>query len=413
MKGPYSEITVIVCITLYLVLLSLIAMVGEKHFQKLKGRGLDRFIYVLAAGVYCTSWTFYGCIGNCAKAGYSFLGLFIGPSIFALTWWVFLRKVVRVCREFNVTSVPDLLSIRYGRSGLIAVVSTLFLLVAIVPYIALQLRAIEISLDIIAGTKLFRKYVDPTFLVTLYLAAFALIFGGRYLDLAKRQGGILTAIAFESVVKLVIFLIAGAVIVYSFGGGLEKIYQRAARDPELVNILSLSSSPGTAFGRWFAFMVIAIFNVIVLPRQFHVIVVQNTDETHVKTLSWLFPLYILLINIFVIPVALYGRLAGLPPSLGDRFILSIPLSEGRHLLSLFIFLGGFSAATAMVIVSTIALGKMLANNIFFPVLLWLRKESQTYQQLLMTARASMLLVLFLGYLYAVAMSRQSVLMEIG
>ncbi len=413
MKGPFSEITVILVITLYFFLLSLIASLGERYFHYFRSKGWDRYIYVLAAGVYCTSWTFYGCIGNCAHSGYTFLALFIGPSIFALTWWVFLRKVIRVCREFSVTSVPDLLSIRYGRSSMIGIVSTLFLLVAIVPYIALQLRAIRITLDLIGGASVLRDYVSPTFLITVYLAIFALAFGGRYLDLAKRQGGILSAIAFESVVKILIFLVAGAFIVFSVSGGLTKVYSKALESPELSALLNLSTSPGSAYGRWMAFMLIAVFDVVILPRQFHVLVVQNTDEKHVKTLMWMFPLYMLIINAFVIPVALSGRLLGLSPEMGDRYILSIPLMMGKKLLSLFVFLGGFSAATAMVIVSTIALGKMLANNIFFPIILRLRKESQTYQQLLFTARVSMLLVIFLGYLYTVGMSRQSVLMEIG
>ena len=212
MPGPLFEGSfVLAVVTGYLLLLFGIGYLGERKFDALRARGLDRYVYVFSAGVYCTSWTFYGCIGNAAQTGPSFLALFIGPSVFALSWWTVLRKLVRFCRTHNVTSVPDLLSVRYGGTPWLGALATLFLVIGSVPYISLQLRAVAISYDTIAGSPGggLTAAVDPMLLVALFLAAFALFFGGRYLDFTRPQGGVLTAVATESVVKLVILLAAG------------------------------------------------------------------------------------------------------------------------------------------------------------------------------------------------------------
>ncbi len=177
---------VLLLVTAYLLLLFGIGFLGERRFDRFRERGWDRYIYVFAAGVYCTSWTFYGCIGNAAQSGASFLGLFLGPSIFAFGWWFFLRKLVRVCRERNVTSVPDYLTVRYGRHGWIGPLATVLLVVGIVPYISLQLRAVSISFDLVAGPAAgITRVIEPMLLVSLFLGGFALVFGSRYLDFTK------------------------------------------------------------------------------------------------------------------------------------------------------------------------------------------------------------------------------------
>ncbi len=404
----------LVLVTAYLLGLFGIGYLGERHFHALKARGLDRYIYVFAAGVYCTSWTFYGCIGNAAEYGPSFLGLFIGPSVFALGWWFYLRKLVRVCRAHDITSVPDFLSVRYGESGWIGPIATLLLVVGSVPYISLQLRAVSISVDLLAGPASGRiSFVEPMLLVSLFLGAFALFFGGRYLDFTRPQGGLLTAVAVESVLKLVIFLAAGLFICYGIFDGIGEIYGRALAHPEWSRLATLGGTPGNGYARWMAYIGIAVIDVVLLPRQFHIFVVQNRDEQHIRTAMWLFPLYLLLINLFVIPIAFGGLLLGLPPSAGDKYILSIPMLQGHRALSVVVFLGGFSAATAMVLVSSVALGKMVANNLVIPAILRLRKGFHGYRSLLAAARVSMLVVIALGYLYAREMSRNMVLMEIG
>ena len=415
MPAPlFSAPAVLALITAYLLLLFGIGYVGERRFDAIRARGLDRYIYVFAAGVYCTSWTFYGCIGNAATFGASFLGLFVGPSIFALGWWFFLRKLVRVCRAHNITSVPDFLSSRYGGYSWIGPASTVLLVVGSVPYISLQLRAVSISFDLIAGPVAGRfAFAEPMLLVSLFLGAFALVFGGRYLDFTKPQGGLLTAVAVESVVKILIFIGAGLFVCYGVFDGMGDIYSRVLSHPEWRKLATLKDSPGNGYSRWVAYMVIAVIDVILLPRQFHIFVVQNGDEKHIKTAMWLFPLYLLAINLFVIPIAFGGLLLGLPPSAGDKYILSIPMLAGRQGLSLLVFLGGFSAATAMVVVSSVALGKMVANNLVIPAILRMRKGFHAYAYMLAAARASMLVVLVLGYLYAKLMSRNMVLMEIG
>lgn len=415
MPAPlFRESVVLLVAVCYLFLLFGVGYLAERKFDRLRTLGLDRYIYVLAAGVYCTSWTFYGCIGNAAQYGLSFLGLFVGPSVFALAWWIVLRKLVQVCRAGNITSVPDFLDVRYGGSGWIGPVSTLALVVGSVPYISLQLQAVSISVHLISGAAgSGAASIDPMLLVSLFMAAFALFFGGRYLDFTKQQGGLLTAVAVESVVKILIFVAVGLFVCYGVFGGVTDIYSKAASDPALSALATLSGPRGTGIARWTAFVAIAVIDVILLPRQFHVLVVQNGDLRHIRTAMWMFPLYLLLINLFVVPIALGGLLLGMPAPAGDKYILAIPMLSGRRALSLLVFLGGFSAATAMVMVSSVALGKMVANNLLIPAMLKARRGFHAYRYLLATARISMLGVILLGYLYARVMSRNMVLMEIG
>ncbi len=416
MPGPlFDGSFVLAVMTGYLLLLFGIGYLGERKFDALRARGLDRYIYVFSAGVYCTSWTFYGCIGNAAQTGPSFLALFIGPSVFALSWWAVSRKLVRFCRTRNVTSVPDLLSVRYGGTPWLGALATLFLVIGSVPYISLQLQAVSISYGMIAGSKGggLAASVDPMLLVALFLAAFALFFGGRYLDFTRPQGGVLTAVATESVIKLVILLAAGLFVSYGVFDGLGDISSRILSHPDWKRLTGLSGGVGNGYARWSAFFMIAVIDVFLLPRQFHVFVVQNGDESHIKTAMWMFPLYLLLINLFIIPIAFGGLLLGLPPAAGDKYILAIPMLSGHRVFSLLVFLGGFSAATAMVVVSSVALGKMVANNIVIPGILRARKGFHAYGYLLAATRASMLAVILLGYLYAQLMSYNAALMEIG
>jgi len=250
-------------------------------------------------------------------------------------------------------------------------------------------------------------------LVSLCMGAFALFFGGRYLDFTKRQGGLLTAVAVESVVKIVIFLGVGVFVCWGVFGGPGEIFGKILSHPDWRRLATLGDAPGNGYSRWMAYVAIAVIDVILLPRQFHVFVVQNGDENHIKTAMWMFPLYLLLINLFVVPIAFAGLILGLPASLGDKYILAIPMLAGHKALSLVVFLGGFSAATAMVMVSSVALGKMVANNLVIPGILKARRGFHAYGYLLAAARVSMLVVIVLGYLYARLMSRNMVLMEIG
>lgn len=415
MPAPvFSGSVVLFLITGYLLLLFGVGYLGERKFERFRALGWDRYIYVFAAGVYCTSWTFYGCIGNAAQSGVSFLGLFLGPSIFAFGWWFFLRKLVRVCKEKNVTSVPDYLSVRYGRHTWIGPLATILLVVGIVPYISLQLRAVAVSFDLIAGPAAgITRVVEPMLLVSLFLGGFALFFGSRYLDFTKRQGGLLTAVAMESIVKLFILLLAGVFVCWGVFDGPGDIFGRILTHPDYSRLATLRDSPGNGYSRWMAYLVVSVIVVILLPRQFHVLVVQNGDERHLRTAMWMFPLYLFLINLFVIPIAFGGLLLGLPPEGGDKYILSIPMLAGSGAVSLLVFLGGFSAATAMVMVSSVAMGKMVANNLLTPLILKARRGFHAYGTLLAVARASMIGIIALGYLYAKLMSRNMVLMEIG
>src|SRR5262245_41580276 len=367
--------------------------------------------YVLTASVYCTAWTFYGSVGLAAHRGVEFLTIYLGPALVALLWPLLLRRLVRVVKEQRITSVSDFIASRYGKSAPLGALVAVLMALGLIPYIALQLQAVSESFTLMLGRETILDVFDPTLLVAVVLGVFGILFGARNPDFTRIQRGLLSAVAVESVVKLLAFLTAGAYVTWGLFGGFGDIFTRVLADPELARLVTLGTPPSASFARWAALLFVSMMAVMFLPRQFHVLVVQNQDEGHVTAAAWMFPLYLLLINLFVLPFAFAGLML-LPRGQADHFVLLLPLSAGAQALSVLVFLGGFSAATAMIVVDSLAISKMLTNDIVVPILLRNRSRD-IYRASLHAMRCCILLVVFFGFVWAMMARGQFLLVEMG
>ncbi|MES2684160.1 MAG: hybrid sensor histidine kinase/response regulator [Pseudomonadota bacterium] len=329
------------------------------------------WVYSLALGVYCTSWTFYGAVGRAAGSGWDFLPIYLGPLLVFMFGAPLLARIIAVSKRHNITSIADFIGARYGRHQRLAMLATLVAVIGVVPYIALQLKAVAFGFEVLAspigitdaaGT---HRFADSALVIAILLAGFAILFGTRQVLASESHHGIVLAIAFESLIKLAAFLAVGLYACYSVFNGIGDAYAQALKLPQLTEPLSSASWQA---GFWTQTLLAAIA-IVCLPRQFHVTVVESTSPRDLKRARWVFPLYIVLISLFVVPIAAAGLLhlpAGTP---ADTFVLALPLAQGHGWLSLAAYLGGFSAATSMVIVETIALSTMLSNEVLMPLLL--------------------------------------------
>jgi Na+/proline symporter len=391
----------------YLLLLFGIARYADH--QKHLGRSIvaNPYVYALSLCVYVSAWTFYGSIGRAASTGLEFLPIYLGPVLAMTAGWIIIRKMIRVSKEHRLTSISDFISFRYGRSYTIGAVVAALSLIMVTPYVALQLIAISTSLDILSGSNLiFQGFnVESKLVVAVLLGAFAVIFGARHLDPMERHEGLIAVVAFESLVKIVAFLLAGLYVAYGifsgYGNIMSGIINLAANNPEYKTLMDIDPT------LWFTLTLSSFFAILFLPRQFHVMVVENSDELHLKRAMWLFPLYLLLINLFVPAIAWGGVLLN-TPGLKDAFIITIPYTMGQDALSLFVFIGGTSAATAMILIESVAVGTMLLNDLEMPyILAHIKKDRNLANTLLNTRRVNILLVVLLGYLYSRAVAYQT------
>jgi Na+/proline symporter/nitrogen-specific signal transduction histidine kinase len=388
----------------YLAGLFAIAHYGDRRADQ--GRSIinNPYIYTLSIAVYCTAWTFYGSVGRAAASGVGFLPIYLGPTLMACLWWFVLRKMLRITKAYGITSIADFVASRYGKNALLGGLVTVIAVVGIMPYVALQLKAVSTSvtvvLDLPAEAPFWR---DLALYVALLLAAFSILFGTRHIDATEHHQGMVAAIAFESVIKLLAFVAIGVFVTYGIYDGFADIFGRALEAGH-GDLLSFSGA-GLTFPDWFAMTFLAGMAILFLPRQFQVAVIENVNETHLNKAIWLFPLYLLVINLFVLPIALAGLLHFPDQDVdADFMVLLLPMVEQAHLLTLFTFLGGLSAATAMVIVETVALSTMLCNDLIMPILLRLRflrlnERADLSGLLLAIRRGSILAMLLLGYAY--------------
>ncbi|MDP2678880.1 MAG: sensor histidine kinase [Rhodoferax sp.] len=409
----------------YLLLLFAVASFGD--WRAAQGRSIiaNPWTYALSLAVYCTAWTYFGSVGRAASGGIWFLPIYLGPTLAMTLGWLVVRKMIRIAKTYRITSIADFIGSRYGKSPLLAGLVTLIAVVGIVPYIALQLKAVSAGYGLLTASSLRELPVqvhwaqDSTFYMALALAGFTMVFGARHLDSAERHEGLVAAIAFESVVKLIAFLAVGLFVVYGLFNGLTDVFARAHAVPDLARLLRLEQGGSFAWTQWFAMTLLSMFSVIFLPRQFQVMVVENVRESHLRRAVWVFPLYLLAINLFVLPIALGGLLYFGPGQMNaDNFVLSLPLAAGQPALALFAFIGGLSAATGMVIVETIAVSTMVCNELVMPLLLRTRHfrseaEHDLTRVLLLIRRAAILGVLVLGYVYFHLAGEAYALVSIG
>ena len=397
----------------YIGLLFAIAYIGDKHAQIGQSLVSNPYIYALSLAVYCSAWTFYGSVGRAATDGLGFLPTYIGPTLVATLGWLVLRKIIRISKVHRITSIADFIASRYGKSTTLGSVVTIIAVLGVVPYISLQLKAISTSYLITTQYPLInipRHYheipvlKDTAFYIALILAVFTILFGTRHLEATERHEGLVAAIAFESLVKLIAFIAVGIFVTYGMYEGFGDIFHKAKSVPKLQQALTLGNGTGT-YANWCIHIFLSMMTVMFLPRQFQVTVVENVNEDHLNKAIWLFPLYLLAINIFVLPIAFGGVLHFTEGRVdADTFVLTLPLAENKAALAMFVFIGGMSAATGMVIVATIALSTMICNDLVMPVLLRLPRlrlaqRSDLSNLLLSIRRGSIVLVLLLGYAY--------------
>ncbi|HXX53722.1 MAG TPA: histidine kinase dimerization/phospho-acceptor domain-containing protein, partial [Thermodesulfovibrionales bacterium] len=407
MFAPYS---VFLFVLGYLLLLFAVAYYAER--MEKKGRSLinNPYIYSLSLAVYCTSWTFYGSVGKAATSGLSFLTIYLGPTLMAALWMVILKKVVRIAKANRITTLSDFIASRYGKSLFLASLVTVVAVVGVAPYLGLQIKAIINTFAIISGES--TGSAEAGLFITFTLGIFAVIFGARRLDSSERHGGLVFAIAFESIVKLLAFVAVGVFVTYGLFHGFRDIFDRI-RDSEHSVLLFLGQGTGTAYPEWLALILLSMMAIMFLPRQFQMAVVENYDEAHIAKAAWLFPFYLLLMNIFVLPIAFGGLLLDGTAKMADYFVLTLPWNYGNRYLSLLAFIGGFSAATGMVIVETLALSTMVMNSIIMPALINFHDAPRFPAVVLNIKRILILGVVYLGYVFATSIGEFYSLVEMG
>ncbi|WP_114285983.1 ATP-binding protein [Candidatus Halocynthiibacter alkanivorans] len=392
----------ILALVLYVALLFSVAFIAERRARAGRFGWLrSPWVYTLSLSIYCTAWTFYGAVGYAARSGLEFVTIYLGPTLVMVGWWWVVRKLVRIGRSQRITSIADLISSRYGKSTQLGVIVTLLAVIGTTPYIALQLQSVSLSFSVFARQAPGQLYLADQNATALWvavgLAVFTILFGTRNLDANERHYGVVTAIALEAVVKLVALVAVGVFVVWGIAGGPADIFARIDQS----DIATWQMRPG----RWATMIFLSGAAFLTLPRMFQVLVVENTGEEHLFTASWAFPAYLMVMSLFVIPIAVVGLQmmpAGANP---DLFVLTLPLSLDRGVLATLAFLGGFSSATSMVVVAAIALSTMVSNHIVMPIWLNMKRQggatmSGDVRHVVLTARrASIAGVLALGYLY--------------
>ncbi|MDR5900819.1 NahK/ErcS family hybrid sensor histidine kinase/response regulator [Halomonas icarae] len=374
---------------LYIAILFGIAWRGDRHARRHGASQRRPIIYSLALAIYCTSWTFHGAVGQAANGGWSFASIFVGPILTFLLFWPVLAKMIRVAKHQNVTSIADFIASRYGKTQSLAAFASLVALIGTLPYIALQLKAVSTSFSLLTVDSDITRaplFADTAFYVALVMAIFAILFGTRHTDATEHHEGMIHAVAFESLIKLIAFLVLGAYVTWGMFDGLGDLLVRAESHLELQQQLAEQD-----FGQSFwAQTLLAMLAILCLPRQFHVAVVENTHRDDARTARWLFPLYLLAFAFFVVPLAAASLTLFADSQVApDNFVLALPMAADSAWLTLLTFIGGFSAATGMVIVAAVAVSIMISNEIVIPALFrlrWFDTKARDYGRLVLRAR---------------------------
>jgi Na+/proline symporter/signal transduction histidine kinase len=399
----------------YVLALFIVAFAAERAARSGRIKWLRApFVYTLSLSIYCTAWTFYGAVGFAVRSGLEFVTIYLGPSLVMLGWLWAVRKLVRIGRTQRITSIADLISARFGKSNLLAVTLTILAVTGTTPYIALQLQSVTQSYAVFAEASQAGFDVSSqtitAFWVAIGLALFTILFGTRKLDVNERHDGVVMAIAVEAVVKLIALMAVGIFVVWGLSGGIGPMLEKI--DSSDIGTWNVSG------GRWAGLTFLSAAAFLCLPRMFHVMVVENDDEQHLRMASWAFPAYLLLMSLFVLPIAVTG-LDLLPAgSNPDMFVLTVPLSQGQNGLAMLSFLGGLSSATSMVIVASIALSTMVSNHIVMPIWLHFKEgrvsiSGDVRSVVLLSRRLAIGAIVMLAYFYFRLSGGGSALAAIG
>jgi Na+/proline symporter/signal transduction histidine kinase/ActR/RegA family two-component response regulator len=397
----------------YVTVLFAIAYWGDNIEQSRVSSFSRSVVYSMTLGVYCTSWTFYGAVGSAAEGGWGYLPIYLGPMLVILFGWPLIHRIVTISKRQNLTSIADFIAARYGKAQGLAALVTIIATIGSVPYIALQLKAVVGGFSIVSNYSVTggAEY-DTAFVVASALAIFAILFGTRKIDVTEHHEGMMFAIAFESVVKLLAFIAVGVFALLLLNDGSVPVSEAATHADELFR---LDHIPDTFITQ----LILASAAIFCLPRQFHVAVVEAHEDAHIHAARWAFPLYLLIFTVFIVPITLAGlKMLPVGAFAGDSFVLALPMEHGNDWLTILAFLGGFSAATGMVIVACVALSTMVSNEIVMPALLRVKmlglSERSDYSRLLIHVRRGAIVgIAALAYFYYRLTDESAALASIG
>ena len=359
-----NSIELFAIIMLYLALLFFIAFWAEKRKSNFWAN--NPYVYSLSLAVYCTAWTYYGSIGVAANQGLEYLAIYIGPIIIIPAWIVINSKIIRISRVNKISSIADFISLRYGNSRSFGAIISVVCILAIIPYIGLQIKAISDTFHLVTKSENPNNiFTDTATYVVLLIAIFSSYYGTRYVDASEKRLGIISAVAVESFLKLIFFVILGIFVTYGIFNGFDDIYEKAKNLPEFTQRNSFNGLEGSF--NWMLTSMLSMTAIFLLPRQFHTTIIENRKENHLKTAIWVFPLYLLIFNFFVFPIAWGGKILFLGQNVNpELFPILIPQKFGSILISVIVFLGGLSASISMIIISSVTLSIMLSNNVIIP-----------------------------------------------
>ncbi len=374
------------------------------------------WVYSLSLAVYCSAWTYYGSVGIAATSGVSFLTTYLGPVIALPLWFIITKRVVLISKQYQVSSIADFISLRYGNDRSIGALVAVICIIAVVPYISLQLKAVSETFDILSNSKEHSFILtDSTFYIALLLAVFAALFGTQTADASRRRSGLIFTVAVESVLKLVFFLMIGIYATFYLFDGTSDIYNQISVSENFEQLTTFSNIEASI--NWYFMIALSFFAIFLLPRQFHASVVENTDVNHLKKASWVFPLYLFLFNVFVIFIAWAGKLVLSPDLNPDYYTLYLPLNHGHAWLGLLVFLGGLSSVISMVVLSALALSTMISNNLIIPygfLKVLNKRQPEANVKSIKTIRRVAIFILIIGaYFFYINFNIQLSLYSIG
>ncbi|MCJ2165518.1 MULTISPECIES: ATP-binding protein [unclassified Pseudodesulfovibrio] len=413
----FNPLVVVIVMLIYFGLLFLLALWVESRSPLSKRIAGNPFVYGLSLAVFATSWTYYGSVGKAVSSGMLFTTIYIGPTLTIILWWQIMRRMVRIKNKFHITSIADFISARYDRSLSLAAMASCAALVGSTPYLALQIKSVVATFNTIAGdpgptTSWVREQVGP--LSIILMIGFTIMIGVRKLDPTERHPGMITVVAVESIVKLAAFLACGIFITFVAHNGFRDVFANAeAMGLHLNEIISLTGPVETPYSTWATYLVLSMSAIMFLPRQFHVAVIENSDQRHLTTAMWLFPLYMLLISIFVVPIALEGLRIGFSPDMADTFVLKLPMWYSRPWLTMLVYIGGVSAAISMVMISSMTLSTMLTNHILLPIIGNFKQLMFLRRHLIRLRWFCVALVILTGYWFEVAVGNSFMLVNMG
>ncbi|MDD5731106.1 MAG: diguanylate cyclase, partial [Candidatus Omnitrophica bacterium] len=412
----FSPILVLSVICIYSALLFIIALWVEKSPNVGKKLSNSPLVYALSLGIYCTAWTYYGSVGKAASSGFLFLTIYLGPTLAVIFWWTMLRKLVRIKNTYRITSIADFISARYNNSHALAAIATLLALLGGIPYISLQLKAVFSTFQLITCYKAtgcsFLSDLFVRIIVLGIMIIFTILMGVRRLDPTERHPGMMVALAVECIVKCLAFIAAGIFVTYFIFHGFKDIFRHISLNPEILNPPSGGTEKVT-YSTWVSYLLLSMSAIMFLPRQFHVAVVENPKEKNIVTAMWFFPIYMILLNVFVYPIALGGLLKAHTIQQADTFVLLMPLENAKPWLTLFVFIGGFSAAIGMIMIATMTIATMVTNHLFLPLTQAIKSLNFLRRHLLKCRWLVVGACVLLGYWFEVKIGESYMLVNIG